>query len=129
MKNMKIYCAHSSAFDYQHNWYDVLRASPLAVEHELIFPHEHEVVQKNSYPMLQTVDCIIAEVSYPSLGLNTELGWAQSLQKPLYCLHTSDTQVPTSVADIATDCAAYNSKEELIYLISQFLSHEMNHTQ
>ena len=129
MKNMKIYCAHSSAFDYRHDWYDVLRTSPLAVEHELIFPHEHEAIQKNSYSTLQSVDCVLAEVSYPSLGLGIELGWANSLQKPLYCLYTSDSRLSPSAANIATDCAAYNSKEELIYLISQFISHEMNHAQ
>ncbi len=76
---MKIYCAHSSAFDYQHDWYDILRASPLMSEYQLIFPHEREEIQKNSYPTLQTVDCVIAEVSHASLGLGIELGWAQVL--------------------------------------------------
>ena len=64
---MKIYCAHSSAFDYQHDWYAVLRASPFMSAHELVFPHEGETIQKNSYPTLQTVDCVIAEVSHPSI--------------------------------------------------------------
>lgn len=124
---MKIYCAHSSAFDYQHDWYDVLRLSSLAREHEFVFPHEHEEIQKNSYPTLQNVDCVLAEISYPSLGLGIELGWAQSLHKPLYCFYMSHSRLSPSVASIASDCAAYSSKEELLHLISQFLSHEMNH--
>ncbi len=70
---MKIYCAHSSAFDYQHDWYDILRASPLSLEHTLIFPHENDTIQKNSYPTLQIVDLVIAEVSYPSTSMGIEL--------------------------------------------------------
>lgn len=38
-------------------------------------------------------------------------------------------RLSTSVQNIATDCASYSSKEELIQLISQLLSHEMNHSQ
>jgi nucleoside 2-deoxyribosyltransferase len=99
------------------------------LKHELIFPHENEIIQKNSYPTLQSVDCVLAEVSHASLGLGIELGWAQSLWKPLYCFHTSDSRLSPSAANIATGCTPYNSKEELIQLISQFLSHEMNHPQ
>lgn len=84
---MKIYCAHSSGFDYQHDWYDILRMSPLMIDHELIFPHEVESIRKNSYPILQTVDCVIAEVSYHSTGMGIELGWSQALTKPIVCFY------------------------------------------
>jgi nucleoside 2-deoxyribosyltransferase len=97
-------------------------------EHELIFPHENEEIQKNSYPTLQSVDCVLAEVSYPSLGLGIELGWAQSLQKPLYCFYIWDSRLSPSAANIATGCVMYHSKEELISFISQFLSYEMSHS-
>jgi len=126
---MKIYCAHSSAFDYQCDWYDVLRASSLMVDHELIFPHEHPEIQRDSYPTLQSVNCVLAEVSHPSIGLGIELGWAYLLQKPLYCLYTSGSRLSPSAANISTQCAAYGSKEELIQLISQIIYHEMNHNQ
>lgn len=64
---MKIYCAHSSAFDYQHDWYDVLRNSDIGKSHDCIFPHESDEIKSNSYSTIQSCDGVIAEVSYPSI--------------------------------------------------------------
>ncbi len=63
---MKIYCAHSSGFDYQHEWYDVLRKSKIAQQYELFFPHELVDIIRSSYETIQSSDCIIAEVSHSS---------------------------------------------------------------
>jgi nucleoside 2-deoxyribosyltransferase len=37
--------------------------------------------------MLHSADCVIAEVSTPSLGVGYELGWAVTLRKPILALY------------------------------------------
>lgn len=126
---MKIYCAHSSSFDYEHDWYDVLRKSPIMEQHTCIFPHETPEIEKNSYPVLQSVDCVLAEVSHNSTGMGIELGWAHALGKPICCFYTVDTKPSLSLQAITSHCLKYDSPEELLTLITHFLSHEMNHSE
>lgn len=119
---MKIYCAHSSAFDYQHDWYDILRNSSLIAEHDLIFPHEVDIINLNSYSMLQNVDCVIAEVSHPSTWMGIELWWAYALWKPIFCFYKIGTKPSWSLVAVTQHCLSYNSHEELIQSIAQWLS-------
>ena len=35
---------------------------------------------------LRACDCVVAEVTIPSLGVGYELGWANALKKPVLCL-------------------------------------------
>lgn len=128
MKNMKIYCTHSSWFDYQKDWYEILRASPIAQEHELIFPHESPEIQQNSYPVLQTVDCVLAEVSFHSTGMGIELGWSQIIGKPIFCFYRQGTKPSTALEAVSKNCVEYSSSSELILKISHLISHEMNNT-
>lgn len=36
---------------------------------------------------LKTCDCVVAEVTTPSLGVGYELAWAVAMKKPVLCLH------------------------------------------
>ncbi len=124
---MKIYCAHSSAFDYQHDWYDIYRNSAIAKKNTCIFPHEDEAAKSYSYPVIQSCDCVIAEVSHHSTWMGIELGWAQTFGKPIFCFYKNGSKPSSSLQAVTKNCIAYSSPEELLELISKSLSHEMNH--
>ena len=40
---------------------------------------------------LKACDCLVAEVSVPSLGVGYELGYAVALKKPVLCLYKSES--------------------------------------
>lgn len=125
---MKIYFAHNTQFDYQKEWYDIIRNSTIFQQNECIFPHEHEEMKKNSYPTLQTVDCIIAEVSHHSTGAGIELGWSQTLWKPIFCVYKTDSKLSNSLKSVTNRFFEYDTSEKLIETISHILTHEMNHS-
>jgi hypothetical protein len=70
---MKVYASHSRSFDFKEAFYRPLQS---IAEIEWVFPHE---ASEKAYPVLDlmrsgTLNCIVAEVSYPSTGQGIELG-------------------------------------------------------
>ena len=49
-------------------------------------PLPEPAIYKRDITMIQEADVIIAEVTNPSLGVGYELGYAESLKKPILCL-------------------------------------------
>jgi nucleoside 2-deoxyribosyltransferase len=54
-------------------------------------PLSAEDIFERDIDMIQDADLIIAEVSNPSLGVGYELGYAQSLGKPILALYNEDS--------------------------------------
>ncbi len=71
---MNIYVAHSREFDFKKDLYEPIRNSELNDLAEVILPHEQSEEPFNIKEGLKTVDYMIAEVSFPSIGLGIELG-------------------------------------------------------
>lgn len=73
---------------------------------------------------LESCDCVIAEVTTPSLGVGYELGWATALKKPVLCLYREIPDRPLS-AMIAgcpgIQTAVYSTLEEARALMEPFL--------
>jgi len=57
--------------------------------------NDNEIFLRDKDWIIQS-DVIVAEVSNPSLGVGYELGLAESLNKPVFCLHCSDNKNPLS---------------------------------
>lgn len=125
---MNIYCAHSSGFDYEHEWYDVLRNSEICLKNACVFPHESVEIQKNSKSTIESCDCVIAEVSHPSTGMGIELGWAETFHKPVFCFYREGTKPSASLQTVSKHFISYSAPSELIQNISHLLSHEMNNS-
>jgi nucleoside 2-deoxyribosyltransferase len=87
---VKIYFAHSTAFDYVGDLYMPIKNSKFASENELIFPHE-DTTWNVSRETIRSSDMIVAEVSYASTGLGIELGWADAFGIPIICLFRQGT--------------------------------------
>ena len=86
---MKIYVGHSRNFDFKKELYEPLRKLPC----EFIFPHEKSDKQFNSKDVLKSCNLMIAEVSFPSIGLGIEIGWADSYGVPIIFVHKNGVKI------------------------------------
>lgn len=116
---MKIYCAHSLNFDYKKDYYDVLR-NELGNVHTLFFPHQTEGMS-NSKDIIRSSDLIIAEISYPSIGLGIELGWAESFSVPILALYRVDSNPSRSISFITKNILEYQEPQDLINKVKLFI--------
>lgn len=117
---MKIYIAHSSSHDFKTELYEPIKRSSLYGMHELIFPHEGEL--RNSKNIISTCDLIIAEASYPSIGLGIELGWANDLEKSIFCIHKAGTKFSPGLQLICKKIMSYTSDIELTACINKIIA-------
>ena len=73
---------------------------------------------------LESCDCIVAEVTTPSLGVGYELGWAVAMGKPALCMYRT-TPGRTLSAMVAgspgIQTTAYASLEEAETIVAKFL--------
>lgn len=109
---MKIYVGHSSSFDYRTELYQPLQELDL-VGCEFVFPHVDSEAPTNSKEQMKSIDLMIAEVSYPSTGLGIEIGWADSLNKPIVCIHKAGTVPSTAISGVCREITEYDSLESL----------------
>jgi hypothetical protein len=67
---MNIYIAHSRSYDFRNELYIPIRNSILNEKYNFVLPHENSDKLFDSKRFFE-LDCdiLIAEVSYPSLGL------------------------------------------------------------
>ena len=73
---------------------------------------------------LRNCDCVVAEVSTPSLGVGYELAWATALEKPVLCLYRKTPGRPLSAMiagspGISTD--SYTSLAEAKTIVREFV--------
>ena len=66
-------------------------------------------------------DLMIAEVSYPSIGLGMELGWAEVARTPVLCVHQKDMDISSSLHMVLKDFIQYVDANDLSNKIDSFL--------
>lgn len=119
---MKIYVTHSSSFDYQNELYKPLRESDLNNQHQIFLPHEEQAEPVSSKILIQEVDIMLAEVSFPSTGQGIELGWADAFGTKVIFLHKKDHKYSSSIKIISDDIFEYDDSADLISVLSGLLS-------
>lgn len=117
---MKLYIAHSSAFDYQNELYTPLKQA-FGDIHELLLPHELNEQGIKSKDIIPHCDAILAEVSYPSTGQGIELGWADSNGVPIICFHHSDANVTSAIRFITDKHFSYDTTEQMVGSLAQLI--------
>lgn len=118
---MKIYCAHSSLFDFHNLFYKVLDTGFRGSANTFIFPHQSPNILANSKEDIRTSDFLLAEVSYPATGLGIEMGWADSFDVPILAVYQAG-KIPSKSINILTESVAeYTSSEELINIVRKFI--------
>jgi len=73
---------------------------------------------------LKSCDCVVAEVTTPSLGVGYELGWAAALKKPVLCLYRNHPEQPLSAMIAGSpmiQTIAYSSMDEAKIIMEKFI--------
>ena len=118
---MRIFVAHSSAYDFKNELYIPLRQSKLNKEHVIILPQENgkEVITKD---IIKACDVVVAEVSYASTGQGIELGWADIFCIPILCIYKKGGKYSSSLMKLTHTFVSYDNAEDLIIKIGQELT-------
>ena len=117
---MKIYIVHSREFDYVKELYQPIKSEPLFANNEIILPHDNDKYQHDR-SFYKDIDLVIAEVSYPSIGLGIELGFLYDDNKPIYCMHKTDKKVSGSINVITNNIYEYSNIEEMLRIIQEII--------
>lgn len=118
---MKIYIAHSTQFDYQEELYKPLRDSQLSTKNEIIFPHEKSLELFNSKEYFDNCDLVIAEVSFPSIGMGIELGWANDKGVKVICIFKNGTKYSHSLQSVSKDFIEYTNDVDMVKKLTQLI--------
>ena len=121
---MKIYIAHSKAYDYKNELYKPIRDNHKLQQENIILPHEYSDTSANTREFYNEVDLIIAECSYPATGLGIELGWAYDSNIPIYCLYKNNMKISGSIHSITNNIFAYSNADEMVEIIRKIISLE-----
>ncbi len=118
---MKIFIAHSTAYDYQNELYKPLRASRLNTEFDLFLPLENGI-QRITKDHIKQSNVLVAEVSYRSTGQGIELGWADIFQVPIIYIHKKGMLSSRSLDKLSTTFLQYETADQMIEgLYKEFL--------
>lgn len=116
---MKIYISHSSEYDYINKIYNPIKSSNLIKSNIFFLPHEEKTV--NTKDIISKCDLVIAEVSLPSTGQGIELGWADYTKTPILCMYEKGTKISSSLKYITNEFIEYDSVEDMIKKIRDFI--------
>jgi hypothetical protein len=110
---MKIYLVHSTKYNFKDELYQPLIDSPLYQQHQIILPHitDHWLHSKE---IIKSSDLVIAEVSFPAIGLGIELGWAEYAKVKVICIYQADKQLSKSLSAVFNSFVPYSNSAELI---------------
>ena len=117
---MKIFVAHSSAFEFRKKIYEPIRASDLNALHTFYLPQETEK-EDVTRELIKSCDLLIAEVSLPSTGMGIELGWADAYNVSILCVYEAGSKYSSSLEYVTKNFAAYSNAQELIEHIGRFV--------
>ena len=121
---MRIYVAHSREFDYKRKLYIPIRNRENLRKNEIILPHEESSMSSNKRDFYKNIDFIIAECSYPSIGLGIELGWAFDDNIPVYCIHKKNIKISGSINAITQNIFEYSNVNEMLFIIENIINME-----
>ena len=86
------------------------------IPHPLVGIPKFQIETKgiDSKKALKTVDLMIAECSFPSIGLGIELGWANALNLRIIIIQKKGIKVSQSLKAVSKELIEYESSEDLL---------------
>ncbi|MBQ9792792.1 MAG: nucleoside 2-deoxyribosyltransferase [Clostridia bacterium] len=120
---MNISISHSTSFDFEKELYEPIQKSFRLRKHKFFFPEDRV---KNTRDVIKSCDIMIADVSYPSTGTGIEIGWASTVNKPIYCVYKKGTSYSFSLKFITQNFYEY-TEDNLTKVIHQIIKdHQRN---
>ncbi len=117
----KIYVGYSRKFDYQKELYEPIRTSELNERFEIVLPHEKSEDLFSSREFFKSCDYFLAEITYPSIGLGIEMGWADAVGVKIICLVKNGENISKSAVSVAADVIEYKNGEDLLKQLGEKL--------
>lgn len=113
---------HSSSFNFREELYKPIRESSRNEKYNFVLPHKNPDKPFSSKIYLKNdCDLLIAEATYPSVGLGIELGWADLYKVPIACVYKENTEVSDSLRAVSTNFMEYSNDEELIEVVGRII--------
>ncbi|MDX2165010.1 MAG: hypothetical protein SFW07_06315 [Gammaproteobacteria bacterium] len=81
---------------------------------DFYFLHAENPEATNTRHIIENVDYVLAEVSYPSTGQGIELAWAYDIAVPIIGIHKSDAVISSSLKLICAKIYAYEDIREFV---------------
>lgn len=81
-------------------------------------------IHERDMSWLKSCDCVVAEITTPSLGVGYELAWATAMKKPVLCLHRAVPGRPLSAMIAGSpgiQTAAYSSVDDVKPIMEEFI--------
>lgn len=118
-----IYVSHTRDYDFKKQLYEPLRESGLNYKFNIILPHEKSDTPYNSKDLFKSrnFQCLLAEISYPSISLGIELGWADSCGIKIICLVKKGFKISNSLRVLTDKFIEYEDSTELIDKLENIL--------
>jgi len=96
------------------------------VARETVFDDEREMSEQEIFMRdvggIQQCDCLVAEVSVPSIGVGYEICYAVALKKPVLCVYERDSNVSAMVlGNEGVVAQSYGDPDELRRIVLGFV--------
>ena len=96
------------------------------VARETVFDDERGMSEQDIFMRdvggIQQCDCLVAEVSVPSIGVGYEICYAVGLEKPVLCVYERDSNVSAMVlGNNGVVAQSYNDLDELRQIVLGFV--------
>lgn len=114
---MNISISHPTSFDFEHELYEPIKNSSRLKGHNFYFPEDRV---QNTRTVIKNCDLMIADVSYPSTGTGIEIGWASTVNKPIYCIYKEGHTYSFALKFITNNFYEYND-DNLSKVIEQII--------
>jgi hypothetical protein len=114
-----IYISNSNSYNYESELYEPIRQAEFHKHRQIFLSSEPKNADINLKDILDKVDLMIAEVSYPSTGQGIELGRADAAGIPVVCFHKVGSRPSSSVRYITDQLYSYKTTPELIEMITR----------
>ena len=96
------------------------------VARKTVFDDEREMSEQEIFMRdvggIQQCDCLVAEVSVPSIGVGYEICYAVGLEKPVLCVYERDSNVSAMVlGNKGVVAQSYGDPDELRQIVQGFV--------
>ena len=115
---MLVHFSHSNHYNYGKYFYPKVEESELTTTHTLSFSNEDIYSPYEIRKLIAECDILIADISYFSIGLSMEIGYAKRNQKPIFYVYKDKTTGPIFVKTEGAAEYAYDTFDELVYVLN-----------
>lgn len=81
---------------------------------EAYIPEGKALMRDYAFPAMMQCDCNIIEFSEKGVGLGMNGGFCYAIGKPIYVIAKTNSDISTTMANIATEIIFYNKPEDLV---------------